>query len=156
MDQGHKGAETAATMLFQGVAARENQGVQVAQPALDRRRGPPDLGRPAALQAAAHAGRGVAGLAIVFPEQVHRADQPVLVRRHDPHGPPVRPQAQDTRPAHERDVVKMHDVGRRDHRAPRSSSLDLKRGRPVACVASGERMPNRLLRGWRCRPGGGV
>ena len=69
-------------------------------------------GRPA-LQAAAHAIGRVARHAVVLPEQVHRTDQPVLVRRHDPRGPAVGAQAQDARAADQRNIVKVNDVGRR-------------------------------------------
>ena len=47
MDQRHERAQAAAAMLLQGVAAGEDQGVEAAQPSLDRRRLPPDLRRPA-------------------------------------------------------------------------------------------------------------
>ena len=53
----------------------------------------------------------LAGPLVVLPEQVHRADQPVLMRRHDPRGATIGPQPQDPRAAHQRDVVKMDDVG---------------------------------------------
>ena len=97
----------------------------------------------------------VAGLAVVLPEQVHRADQPVLVRRHDPHGPAIRPRPRTPGPADQRDVVEVDDVGvgRVEHLAQGSA---LKKGGPVTWVASGERMPKPLSSGWTCRPGGGV
>ena len=71
---------------------------------------PPGLGRPFPCQVAANATWAVALLAIVLPEQVHRADQPVLMHCHDPDGPPIGSQPKDARTPNQRDVVKVHDV----------------------------------------------
>ena len=75
-----------APVLLQGVPAGEDQGVE-----LPERRG--RSRRSTARPAAAACRRGSSGcsrasqrLAVVLPEQVHRADQPVLVRGHDPDG----------------------------------------------------------------------
>ena len=92
MDQRHERARAAAAVLLERVAAGEDQGVELAQPTFDR---PLSAARPAAAGRPLKQQRtqfgAVAGLAVVFPEQVHRADQPVLVRRHDPHGPAIGP-----------------------------------------------------------------
>ena len=79
----------------------------------DARRAP-ELRRTVEAQRAAQAVRLVARLAVVPEEHVHRADEPVLVRRVHLHGVPV---AEHLRAADERDVV---EVDRR--RTPRGTA----------------------------------
>ena len=67
----------------------------------------PELRRPPERERAAQAVRLDARLAVVAEEHVHRADEPVLVRRVQLHPFPV---AQDACPAGERDVVEVDDV----------------------------------------------
>ena len=82
----HRGVDAPATVLLQRVAAREDQRVEFPQSPVDRPGVPPGLRGAASGHGASEAGRGVARLAAVLPEQVHRADQPVLVGRHQPDG----------------------------------------------------------------------
>ena len=96
-------------MLLECVPRREDQRVELPQSLVDGPSVSPDLGRTASVKGASDAGRLVAGFVVVFPEQMHRADEPVLVGRHHPHRRPTH--VQYTWAADERDVVKMDDVG---------------------------------------------
>ena len=111
MNQGHAVADPAPPMLLERMTAGEDEPVEMPQAALDCSRVTPGLGRPFPRQAAANATRAVTWLAIVLPEQVHRADQPVLMCSHDSDGPPIGSQSEDARTSDERDIVKVHDVG---------------------------------------------
>ncbi len=96
-------------MLFQRVAAGENQGVEFAKTAVDRPGVSPGLRRTAPGDCATRASRSIAALLAVLPEQVHRTDQPVLVRRHDPGGTAAK--VEDARSPDQRNIVEMDDVG---------------------------------------------
>ncbi len=67
----------------------------------------PELRRTAVIQHAAQALARIAQLAVVAPEHMGRADQPMLVRLVDLQ---ARAQRQHARPAHQRDVVVPDDV----------------------------------------------
>ena len=105
----HRGTDAAAAVLFEGVARGEDQGVQLAEAAVDGAGVAPGLGRAAAGEGAADAVGAVAGLPVVLPEQVHRADQPVLVRRHQADRRAA--ELEHAGAADERDVVEVDDVG---------------------------------------------
>ena len=140
-------------MLLQRVAGGEDQGVELLEAPVDRVGRPPGLGRASPGDHAADAVGAVAGLLAVLPEQVHRADQPVLVRGHQ--ADRLLAQVEHARPADERDVVEMDDVHvDRVERLAEHLRLEI---RPAGHLraASGESTPNGLLSGWTCNPGGG-
>ena len=88
--------------------ARRKQAIE-RTPASGREAGvAPQLRRQARADRAAEARPLVAGVAAVLPQRVRRADQPMIVKRHDPR--PRLPHAQHAGPAHQRDVVEMEDV----------------------------------------------
>ena len=97
-----------APVFIERVPRGEDQRVEFAETPADRVGLPPDLRRPPRLDHAPGTSGFVARLLVVLPEQVHRADEPVLVRRHDPDRLPAH--LQDAGTADERDVVKMNDV----------------------------------------------
>src|SRR5262245_21206275 len=79
----------------QCVAAGKNQGVEPAKPVLDGPRSTPELRRAPPFEAAGDARRSIARFAVVFPEKVHRTDEPMLVCGHDSHGFVIGTQAED-------------------------------------------------------------
>ena len=104
----HRRLDPPAAVFFERVARGEDEGIEFAEPAGDGVGLPPELRRSAPFEHAPEAVGLVTGFPVVFPEQVHRADQPVLVRCHDPDGFPAH--LQDTRAADERDVVEVDHV----------------------------------------------
>src|SRR5206468_269046 len=86
--------------------AREDQRVKLGEPPLEHVAAPPQLRRPAVAERAAPAGRPLADALLVLPEDMGRADEPLLVR-----GVELDPLAQTerARSAEERRVVEVHD-----------------------------------------------
>ena len=97
---------TAAVLVDRGLAGREKE-VDVPQLALEEIRVAPELRRALERERATEAGGLLAELAILLPEVVHRADEPVIVRRVEPDR--VAAEAEHPWPE-ERRQVKVHDV----------------------------------------------
>jgi hypothetical protein len=101
MNQGNVIANSSPLVFPKRMSTRENQGVDIAQGVLESRRVAPRLGRPLPVYAAPNASWAIARLSIKFPEQVHRANQPMLMRSHEPHCAPIRAQTEDSRPSYQ-------------------------------------------------------
>src|SRR6267154_1222472 len=91
------------------MTAWEDQGVYSLQGPPDRAVISPGLGGASARQATSHALGRIAWLAVVFPEQMHRTGEPVLVCRHQSDGAP--PHIEDAGPANKGNIVEMDDIG---------------------------------------------
>ncbi len=92
-------------------AAGADHGVDVLQGVVQRRRVPPGLRWAEPAERAGGAARLLARLAVELPEDVHRADEPVLVRRHQANGGRrLCAEGQQLGAPGERDVVEVDDV----------------------------------------------
>ena len=105
----HRSLEPALAVCSNRESARREEEVDFAGAAIEHAAVAPELRRPPERERAAEALRLLARLPVVLPEHVHRADEPVLVRRVELH---AAAKLEHAGTADQRDVVEVDDVER--------------------------------------------